>query len=165
MKKFGWVILILAMGVWGCVSVDHTTVVDADHSGYANGQYRDVRSGKVCDVSIYGGGAAASAASTATGLVTSNILTAASAATTLSSPSNSSSSGGGGGLVGIRIRPPAQGDPMPFAKAIATINYSKKLKNISYDEISGQVNYQFGEPDTRLDTRPRSSTFGHQPIQ
>lgn len=158
MKKLGFLMLFVSLGLWGCVTVDSSTIVDADQTGYANGQYRDVRSGKVCDVTLYGGGAGASAASTATGMISTLSQTSAS---TVGGNSNSTS-GGGGGLVGVHIRPPAQGDPMPFAKAIATINYSKKLKNISYDESSGQLNYQFGEPDMR----PRSSSsFGHQPIQ
>jgi outer membrane lipoprotein SlyB len=55
MKKIGSVILIMALGVWGCVSVDHSTVVDTNTSGYASGQFRDVRQGTVANFGIFGG--------------------------------------------------------------------------------------------------------------
>ena len=69
MKKLGFLMLIVSLGVWGCMAVDNSTVVDADQSGYATGQFRDVRHGQVCDFGIVGGGAGAAAASAATGLV------------------------------------------------------------------------------------------------
>lgn len=159
MKRLGSVMLILAISVWGCVTVDSSTIVDADSQGYANGQYRDVRHGKVCDFGIFATGGAGGASSTAATALTS--LVSATALSSGSSSSNNSSSGAGAGLIGLRVYPPPQGDPVPFAKAIAMINYSKKLKNISYDESGGRLNYEFGEPNQR--TRP--SSFGHQPVQ
>ncbi len=159
MKIFGLLILIVLLGVGGCVTVDNSTLVDADSHGYANGQYRDVRSGKLCDFGIFGGGAA-SAAANANSMLASSITTAASIATGNSTGSSKSSSGGGG-LVGLRVYPaPAQGDPLPFARSIAMINYSKKLTKVSYDD-SGLVNYEFGEPTQKS----RPSSFGHQPVQ
>ncbi len=65
MKNFILLFLILSLGVWGCVTVDNTTLIDTDKDGYANGQFRDVRSGNVADVSLFGGGAGAGAASAA----------------------------------------------------------------------------------------------------
>ena len=59
MKNFISLFLILSLGVWGCVAVDHTTLVDADHGGYASGQFRDVRHGTVANFGIFGAGAGA----------------------------------------------------------------------------------------------------------
>ena len=67
MKKLGSLMVIMVLGVWGCVTVDNSTMVDADSQGYATGQYRDVRHGKVADFGIYGGGAGACAAASAAG--------------------------------------------------------------------------------------------------
>ena len=153
MKKIGSVILIMALGVWGCVSLDHSTVVDTDTSGYASGQFRDVRHGTLANFGIFGGGAGAAAASAATGTILS--------ATSISSPNSSANSGGGGGMLGLRVYPvPSQGDPMPFARSIALINYSKMLKKITYDDV-GLVSYEFRD----IGPGPHPSSFGHQPIQ
>jgi len=158
MKKLGLLTLILTLAVWGCVAVDHTTVVDADHSGYASGQFRDVRHGTVANFGIFGAGAGAAAAAAG-----STALTSLATMATLSSTANlanNASSGGGGGMLGLRVYPaPSQGDPMPFARSIAMINYSKKLTRVSYDDC-GVVSYEFGEPQ-----QARPSSFGHQPIQ
>ena len=153
MKKIGSVILIMALGVWGCVSVDHSTVVDTDTSGYASGQFRDVRHGTLANFGIFGGGAGAAAASAATGTILS--------ATSISGPNSSANSGGGGGMLGLRVYPaPTQGDPMPFARSIALINYSKMLKKITYDDC-GLVSYEFRD----IGPGPHPSAFGHQPVQ
>jgi hypothetical protein len=155
MKNFIWLFLILARGVWGCVSVDHTTLVDADQSGYASGQYRDVRHGTVANFGIFGAGAGAAAADSASAALS---LTAAALT---GGAKSAASSGGGGGMLGLRVYPaPSQGDPMPFARSIAMINYSKKLTRVSYDDC-GLVSYEFGEPNRR----PLPSSFGHQPVQ
>jgi hypothetical protein len=159
MKKLGLLMLISALGVWGCVTVDNSTIVDADTHGYATGQYRDVRHGKVADFGVFatGAGGAASAAS-------SSALAALTTATSISSGTankNDSSSGGGGGMLGLRVYPaPTQGNPLPFARSIAMINYSKKLTRVTYDD-SGLVNYEFGEPGQKS---PPSS-FGYKPVQ
>ena len=162
MKKIGSVMLIMALGVWGCVSVDHSTVVDTDTSGYATGQFRDVRHGKVANFGIFGGGAGAAAASTATGLITSVVIPPGGGGSTFTGgPNESNNSGGGGGMLGLRVYPaPTQGDPMPFARSIAMINYSKMLKKITYDD-AGLVSYEFRD----IGPGPHPSSFGHQPIQ
>jgi hypothetical protein len=163
MKNFNWLFLILSLGVWGCVTVDNTTLIDTDKDGYASGQFRDVRTGKAADVSLYGGGAGAAASSSAGAFV------AAAAA----GAKNAASSGGGGGMFGLHIKPgPTQGDPVPFAKSVAMINYSKRLKSIKYDEMGGVIEYEFGPgPMSMRSDSPASkgtkmpSAFGHQPVE
>jgi len=171
MKNFILLFLILSLGVWGCVTVDNTTLIDTDKDGYANGQFRDVRSGSVADVSLFGGGAgagAASAGASALGALATNTLLATGSAT-----SNKSSSGGGGGMFGLHVKPaPTQGDPVPFAKSVAMINYSKRLKSIKYDEMGGVIEYEFGPgPMSMRSDSPAPkgtkmpSAFGHQPVE
>jgi hypothetical protein len=156
MKKIGLLLLIMTLGVWGCVTVDNSTMVDADQNGVASGQFRDIRHGQLCDFTVYGGGAGATAANTATGLMTSVIGNNLS----MSGPNASASSGGGGGFVGLHVSPaPAQGDPLPFARSIAMINYAKKLKKVSYDDC-GLVSFEFNDQGPA-----QPSSFGHQPIK
>ncbi len=157
MKKIGLLLLILTLGVWGCVTVDNTTIVDADQSGSASGQYRDIRHGQLCDFSVWGGGAGAAAASSV-GAAASSTL----GAVFNNSASNldSASSSGAGGFLGLRVSPaPAQGDPLPFARSIAMINYAKKLKKVSYDDC-GLVSFEFNDSGSA-----RPSSFGRQPIK
>lgn len=164
MKK----LILIAIGLAlcsGCVTVDNATVIDTTPIGDASGQYRDVRHGEVGNFGIFGTGAGAGAADSV-GLA----LTAASLV-----GNSGSSSGGGGGMLGLRVYPaPSQGDPMPFARSIAMINYSKKLKSIKYDEFGGVIDYEFeAQPISYLKTTPqqpttrqqRRSSFGHQPVE
>lgn len=167
MKKFILLFLILSLGVWGCVTVDHATLIDTDKDGYANGQFRDVRNGNVADVSFFGGGAGAAAASSASALI------AATATAAAQGGKQSASSGGGGGMFGLHVKPgPTQGDPVPFAKSVAMINYSKRLKSIKYDEMGGVIEYEFGPgPMSMRSDSPAPkgtkmpSAFGHQPVE
>ena len=145
--------LLLAAALSGCLSVDHTTVIDTNQEGYATGQYRDVRSGKICDMAAWGlGGGGASSAASAALLIPS----------AFSNTSSSHSGSGGGGAAGFRISPPpTQGNPMPFARAVATINYSRRLANIRYDEQGDIVEYQFSDRPLKQGYQP----FGRQPVQ
>jgi hypothetical protein len=75
-------------------------------------------------------------------------------------------------MLGLRIYPsPTQGDPLPFARSIAMINYSKRLRSIQYDETGGIIQYEFNpEPmSMRSEYAPSKaqapSAFGHQPIE
>ncbi len=179
MKKIGLLLLIMALGVWGCVTADNSTLIDTDQQGYATGQYRDTHQGTVADFDIYGGGAGASAASSAASLAGTALLSSVTngvGSRTLSAGANSgssnSSSGGGGGMVGLRIHPaPTQGNPLPFARSIAMINYSRRLSSIKYDESGGIIEYEFNtEPmSMRSECAPpkaqEPSAFGHQPIE
>jgi len=179
MKKIGLLLLIMALGVWGCVTADNTTLIDADQQGYATGQFRDVHHGQVTDFSIFGGGAGVSAASSAASLASSALLSgvlngvgSASLSKSISGSNSSSSSGGGGGMLGLRVYPPqTQGDPLPFARSLAMINYSKRLRSIKYDESGGIIEYEFNNepmPMTSEYAPPKAqepSAFGHQPIE
>lgn len=160
MKNFILLFLILlSLGVWGCVTVDHTTLIDTDKDGYANGQFRDVRNGRLADVTLFGGGGAGSAGS--------------SLAAYLPLAATSSAASAGAGMFGLGIRPaPSQGDPVPFAKSIAMINYSKRLQSIKYDEMGGIIEYEFGPGPMSMRSEspaPKGakmpSAFGHQPVE
>jgi len=158
MKKIGWLLLIMALGIWGCVTADNSTIVDTDQQGYASGQYRDVRHGQVADFGIFGGGGGAGAASAARAI--GPLL------------SDSKSGSGGGGMLGLRVYPaPTQGDPQPFARSIAMINYSKRLSSIKYDETGGIIEYEFNpgpvsmRSERALPKAPEPSSFGHQPVE
>ncbi|MBM4295036.1 MAG: hypothetical protein FJ126_09070 [Deltaproteobacteria bacterium] len=173
MKKIGLLVIILtALG--GCVSVDHSTVIGTDASGLATGQYRDSRTGNVCNVDLYGAGAGAAVASSAAsmaqgalGLLSIGNATALGARASRGATSSESSSGAGG-MFGIRITEPrTQGNPLPFAQSIATINYSRKLKSVKYDEFGGIYEYEFGDPP-RTAAVPKASpppNFGYQPMK
>jgi hypothetical protein len=66
-----------------------------------------------------------------------------------------------------------EGDPVKFARAVAMINYSKRLKNITYNEMGEVVGYEFdnvpyaGKTGSQQIQRQPSlaPSFGHQPIQ
>jgi hypothetical protein len=167
-------LILIAIGLAlcaGCVAVDHATVIDTTKIGDASGQYRDARHGTVSNFGIFGSGAGVGGADAA-GLVLN--------ASGLAGNSGSSSSGGGG-MLGLRVYPaPTQGDPLPFARSIAMINYSKKLKSIKYDEFGGVMDYEFeSQPVSYVQTTPqvqttsqapttklkRRSSFGHQPVE
>lgn len=167
MKKIGSLMLILALGVWGCVTVDNATVVDTDQSGYATGQFRDTRNGRVANFGVFGSGAGGAASATGSAL--------AIGLQGISQVGPSNTSGLGGGMLGLRVYPaPTQGDPVPFARAVAMINYSKKLKSIKYDESGGVIEYDFNEqPLTQRRvgklapsaSTPSSGAFGYQPVE
>ncbi len=158
MKKIGWLMLIMTLGVWGCVTADNSTLIDTSQQGFASGQYRDTHQGQVADFGIFGTGGGAGAA----------------AATRFIGPLGSDSKSGsvGGGMLGLRVYPaPTQGDPLPFARSIAMINYSRRLSSIKYDESGGIIEYEFnpGPMGMRSEYAPpkaqEPSAFGHQPIE
>jgi hypothetical protein len=75
-------------------------------------------------------------------------------------------------MLGLRIYPsPTQGDPLPFARSIAMINYSKRLSSIKYDETGGIIEYEFNPRPMSMRSEyapPKAqepSAFGHQPIE
>ena len=44
-----------------------------------------------------------------------------------------------------------EGDPVKFARAVAMINYSKRLRNITYNEFGEVVGYEFdNKPSTGI---------------
>lgn len=64
-------------------------------------------------------------------------------------------------------------DPVRFARAVAILNYSKRLKNITYNEAGEVVGYEFGNKPSggksgskSIQSQPNlPPSFGHQPIQ
>jgi len=145
MRKLS-VIAIIIMLLAGCATFQRSEVIDTDKfEGYASGTYRDDSAGPSGTVVLGGSGAGWG--------------------------------GGGGGLgmgcLGITTGPP-DSNSYKFAKAIAMINYSKKLKNIKYDETGGIIQYEFEHKpltSTRGDYQPPAakpklpSSFGYQPIE
>ena len=54
--------------------------------------------------------------------------------------------------------------PSDFARAIAMINYSKKLKSIKYDEFGGVIDYEFEQqPLSYVQTTPQVQTTSQAP--
>ncbi len=100
-------VCLCGLVLWGCshLAVTSSTQIGTDAQGFAVGQYSDSRSGIITGSSSawWGGGG-----------------------------------GGGHGGVGLGMMsfgwhtepPPTQGDPLPFARAIATINYSRRLEQV-----------------------------------
>jgi hypothetical protein len=85
-------------------------------------------------------------------------------------------SGGGGGGFGfggmsVNTGPPPS-EAYSFARSVATINYSTRLKSIKYDEAGGIIEYEFGPGPMSMKsdssgpkTSKLPSAFGHQPIE
>jgi len=147
MKPLG-LILVVVMLLSGCATFQRAEVIETDKlDGYASGEYRDNSSGRTGTLglagSAYGAGSGASGA------------------------------GAGFGGLGIDVKtgPPPSGAYV-FAKSIAMINYSKKLKSITYDETGRIIEYQFDQrPLSRSSAYPPSAkstlpqTFGFQPVE
>jgi len=161
MRKLTAIILVLAL-TGGCATIEHSTVVGTDPQGNATGEFRDVRHGCFNTVTLWAAGAGASDAASS---AASAALAVTGAGSLLAGRRSSDSSAtGAGGMLGIRISPPpTQGDPVPFARSIAMINYSKKLKKIKYDETGDILEYVFDDSPSRSEAP--APTFGRQPIR
>ena len=65
------------------------------------------------------------------------------------------SAGFGAGWICVETGPPPSG-ALDFARAIAMVNYSKKLKSIKYDEFGGVIDYEFEQqPLSYVKTTPQ----------
>jgi hypothetical protein len=146
MKLLG-LITVFALVCAGCTVSHRSEVIDTDKlGGYASGTYNDKSQGPVGRMAVGGSGAGAGAASF----------------------------GFGAGWACVETGPPPSG-AVDFARAIAMINYSKKLKSIKYDEFGGVIDYEFeAQPLSSLRTitpqqlspkQSRRSSFGHQPVE
>lgn len=132
-----------AVVLLGCATFQRSEVIETDKlEGYAAGTYRDNSSGPVGKVGLAGSGAGWGA-------------------------------GGGAGAVGFNVKtgPPPSG-ALDFARAIAMINYSKKLTSVKYDQYGGVIDYEFDQtPLARSKYRDPAtapklpSSFGHQPVE
>ena len=144
MKSLG-LILVLVVAFSGCATFQRSEVIDTDKlEGYASGTYRDNSSGPNGVVELAGGGGGWSGAG---------------------------AGGAGGGEMLIKTGPPDSG-AYKFARAIATINYSKRLKAITYDETGRIVEYEFdqrplGKSSSYQPPAPAapSKSFGFQPVE
>jgi len=137
----------LALAFSGCATFQRAEVIETDKfEGFASGEYRDNSSGRTGTVALAGTGAGWAM-------------------------------GGPGGLgalaFSVKTGPPPSGAHQ-FAKSIAMINYSKRLKSIKYDEMGGIIQYEFeqrplsrsssiSEPSPAHSALPKS--FGHQPVE
>jgi hypothetical protein len=145
MKIMG-LFLMLALLAAGCATYQHSEYIDTDQlNGYASGKYSNSSSGRSGTFAIAGGGG---------GL------------------GSGGASGFGAGALTINSAPP-QITPYNFARAVAMINYSKKLKSVKYDETGGIIEYEFDQtPSYRRSSAPAvssqsrlPSSFGYQPVE
>jgi hypothetical protein len=145
MKILGLILMVVLL-LAGCATYQHSEYIDTDQlNGYASGKYSNSSSGPSGTFSIAGGGGG------------------------LGSGGNS---GFGAGAMTINSSPP-QITPYNFARAVAMINYSKKLKSVKYDEMGGIIEYEFDQtPLPGRSSRPAvssqsrlPSSFGYQPVE
>jgi len=145
MKLLG-VVTVIALVCSGCTMSHRSEVIDTDKlGGYASGTYNARSQGPSGKMTMGG-------QDTVGGAV---------------------GAGFGAGWICVETGPPKSG-AYDFARAIAMINYSKKLKSIKYDEVGGVIAYEFEpmpassmrtiqqEPETK---RRLPSSFGHQPVE
>ena len=145
MKSLGLILLVVAVFSGCAATFQRSEVIDTDKlEGYASGSYRDNSSGPNATFGLAVGGGGWGAVG-----------------------------GGGAGAFGLTIQtgPPGSGD-YKFAQAIATINYSKRLKAITYDETGRIVEYEFDQRPlgTSSSYRPptpaaQPKSFGFQPVE
>ncbi len=148
MKILG-LILVIGLLAFGCAraTFNHSEMIDTDQQGYAGGRYASNSQGPTGAVTIGASGAGAA---------------------------GGGAGGGGFGAVALSLETgPPKVTPYYFAKSIAMINYSRKLKSIKYDETGGIIEYEFERDPSaqRSSYRPvvgqtsLPSSFGHQPIE
>jgi hypothetical protein len=139
-------ILLMVLLLAGCATYQHSEYIDTDQlNGYASGKYTNSSSGPSGTFAIAGGGG---------GIGTGG------------------NSGFGAGALTINSSPP-QITPYNFARAVAMINYSKKLKSVKYDETGGIIEYEFDQAplpgrssSAAVSRQPRlPSSFGYQPVE
>lgn len=141
-------LFVIALLFTGCVSFQHSESIDVDHYG-ATGHYTDSRSGKLYMATLSGGGGGAGAK--------------------WWSPGGQWGFGGGGFKFSM-VSNQSQSDPRNFAKAVAMMDMSKKIKYVKYDEETGTREYEFVHPLAGPERKPSKSSnlppsFGREPVQ
>jgi len=143
MKTLG---LILMMGLLmaGCATFNHSEYIDADQPGCATGKYVNNSSGPNGSFIFAGAGAGWG---------------------------GGAAGGFGAGALAVTTGPPNI-NACNFARSMAMINYSKRLKSVKYDEFGGVIEYEFEQPLTKKSGYSPSisqpnlpPSFGHQPIE
>lgn len=145
MKILLGLILVVGLLATGCASFNRSEIIDTDQQGYASGRYSANSQGPTGSVTIGGAGGA----------------------------SGSFWAGGAGGMAVTVETGPPQATPYYFAKSIAMINYSRKLKAIKYDQMGGIVEYQFDSQPVMAKSvyqpaaaqKKLPASFGHQPVE
>jgi hypothetical protein len=144
MKIVG-LMVVAALLLAGCATFHRSEVIETDKlDGYASGNYRDNSGGPTGEFGLAGGGGGWNV-------------------------------GGAGGLgtaaMTIKTGPPNSG-AYQFARAVAMINYSKKLKSVKYDETGRIIEYEFDQrPLSRNTVYPPAQSalpqqsFGYQPVE
>ncbi len=135
-------LLTILLVLAGCASFQNSAVINTDAGG-ATGQFSSSSSGPNGSFAIAGGGGGVSGG------------------------------GAGFGFGGMSINTgPAPSEAYAFARSVATINYSARLKSIKYDEAGGIIEYEFSPGPMSMRSEalaPKSarlpSAFGHQPIE
>ena len=143
--RFLGAVIVIALVCSGCTISHRSEVIDTDKlGGYASGTYNARSDGPSGKVAIGGSGYGAGV-----------------------------NTGFGMAWMCVETGPPKSG-ANDFARAIAMINYSKKLKSIKYDEFGGVIDYEFEQiPVSSMKTAQQGSgakpklppSFGHQPIE
>ena len=144
--RFLGVVIVVALVFSGCATYQRSEVINTDKlGGYAAGEYRDNSTGPSGKMFLGGSGFGAGGSGTGFGVA----------------------------WIGVESGPPKSG-AYDFARAIALINYSKKLKSIKYDEYGGVLDAEFDQLPVSsmrtsrqdLGTKPKiPPSFGHQPIE
>jgi hypothetical protein len=144
--RFLGVVIVIALFCSGCTISHRSEVIDTDKlGGYASGTYDSESQGPSGKVAFGGSGYGAGGAGAGFGMA----------------------------WMCVETGPPKSG-AYDFARAIAMINYSKKLKSIKYDEFGGVIDYEFEQmPVSSMKTAQQGPgakpklppSFGHQPIE
>jgi hypothetical protein len=143
MKILGLILMLLLFA--GCATFQHSELIATDQQGFADGKYSLDSQGPTGSVLISGTGAGWGAPV----------------------------SGGFGGAAIFGETGPPKGNAVNFARAVAMINYSKKLKSVKYDETGGVIEYEFDQkPLPGRSSNPAvssqsklPSSFGYQPVE
>ncbi|MEW6659752.1 MAG: hypothetical protein AB1424_13930 [Thermodesulfobacteriota bacterium] len=144
MKIVG-LILMMVLLFAGCATFQHSELISTDQQGFAAGRYSLDSQGPTGSVLISGTGAGWGAPG----------------------------AGGFGGAAIFGETGPPKGNALNFARSVAMINYSKKLKSVKYDELGGIIEYEFDQQpvpgrsgSAAVSSQPRlPSSFGYQPVE
>jgi hypothetical protein len=144
MKILGLILMVVLL-LAGCATFQQSELISTDQQGLAAGRYSLDSQGPTGKILISGTGAGWGHAG----------------------------NGGFGGAAILGETGPPKGNALNFARAVAMINYSKKLKSVKYDEMGGIIEYEFDQKPLpkrsgypAVSSQPRlPSSFGYQPVE